>query len=44
MPTPVLKSLAKKAGVSVKKAEEYWDEAKKQAKKQGFKEGTPAFY
>jgi uncharacterized coiled-coil DUF342 family protein len=44
MPTPALKSLAKEAGKSVNKAEEYWNEAKQQAKKAGFKEGTSRFY
>lgn len=35
MPTPVLKSLAKKAGVSMDRAEKLWANAKKVAKKAG---------
>lgn len=35
MPTPVLKSLATKAGVSMSKAEDMWDAAKKEAKQMG---------
>lgn len=35
MPRQTLKSMASDAGVSTKKAERYWDEAKKQARKQG---------
>lgn len=35
MPAPVLKSLAEKHGVSLKKVEEYWEFGKKQAEEQG---------
>lgn len=35
MPVPLVKSLAAKAGVSVRKAEELWDRAKKSAAEQG---------
>ena len=35
MPTNSLKGMAKKAGISYKKAEKYWKEAKQSAKKQG---------
>jgi hypothetical protein len=38
MPSNVLASLAKQAGVSLDKAEEYWDRAKEQAAKQGHKD------
>lgn len=41
MPTPVLKSLAKKAGVSLDKAEELWDLAKEQAAKRGRDDDWP---
>lgn len=39
MPTPLLKSLADRAGVPVAKAEEYWDWAKGQAEKKFGKPG-----
>lgn len=44
MPLPMLKGLAKKAGHSEGTAEQYWNEAKESAKKEGFQEGTPRFY
>lgn len=44
MPAPALKSMAKKYGKSVDDAERYWNEAKKQAEKQGFEEGSERFY
>lgn len=34
MPSQTLKSLASRAGVSANKAERYWEDAKKQARKQ----------
>ena len=45
MPAPVLKSLADRADVSMAKAEEYWDKAKKIAEKEGRSESEgDAFY
>lgn len=38
MPTPLLKSFAKKAGVSLKKVEIYWDKAKDEAENMGKKD------
>jgi hypothetical protein len=35
LPAPVLQGLAKQAGITLAKAEEYWDKAKKLAKDQG---------
>ena len=35
MPSASLKGMAKRAGISYKKAERYWKEAKQSAKKQG---------
>jgi hypothetical protein len=41
MPLPMLKILADKAGVSVDKAEEYWNRAKEQAAKNNHKDDYP---
>lgn len=35
MPAPVLKAMAKKAGITLPRAEKLWKMAKKQAKEQG---------
>jgi len=35
MPVPALASLARKTGKPFRKVERYWEEAKKQARKQG---------
>lgn len=44
MPSPALKTMAKKAGKSLADAERYWKEAKESAEEQGFEEGTKNFY
>jgi len=44
MPVPVLVAIAKRAGISIEKAEKIWKESKAQAKEQGFKEGSDRFY
>lgn len=46
MPSPVLKSLADKAGVSIKRAEHLWEQAKKIANKNGKfkKDGEDEYY
>jgi len=44
MPTPLIRSTAKKSHRSVKRVEAYWDAAKKSAAKHGFKTKDPAFW
>jgi len=41
MPLPALKSLAKKSGTSLDRAEELWDKAKERAAEEGHKEDWP---
>ena len=41
MPIAALKSMAKKAGVSLEKAEKYWKDAREGASAQGKKENWP---
>ena len=44
MPSQSITTLAKKAGISKKKAEEYWDRAKKQADKRKTKLKKGSYY
>ena len=44
MPGEVLKSLAKKAGKSIKQAEELWNEAKKSADKKGLTPESDSYW
>jgi 8-oxo-dGTP pyrophosphatase MutT (NUDIX family) len=44
MPTPLIKSFAKKSHKSTRRVEKYWDEAKKSAAAAGFKTEDPAFW
>ena len=44
MPASSLKSMAKRAGVSMEDAERYWNAAKEAAEDQGFVEGDDDFY
>jgi len=44
MPTPVLKSLAKRAGVSLPDAEKDWEKAKHIAQGMGVKPGSSDFW
>jgi hypothetical protein len=44
MPTPLLKSLSKKTGKSIRHVESLWDQAKKSAEKEGIKSTSKKYY